>query len=135
MSDATRATRPNVFPALRYRDAEAAVGWLEKAFGFHSDMVAPAGDGKVAHAELSLGPGTVMLGSLREGTDNPWDTDPFGLYVYVADVDAHYRRARAAGAEIVQELRDTPYGAREYSARDSDGYLWSFGTYLPGDSG
>jgi uncharacterized glyoxalase superfamily protein PhnB len=51
--------------------------------------------------------------------------------VYVPDTDAHYARARAAGAEIVRELADTPYGSREYSARDVEGNLWSFGTYYP----
>jgi uncharacterized glyoxalase superfamily protein PhnB len=55
-----------------------------------------------------------------------------GIYIDVEDVDAHDRRAKAAGAEIVMELRDTDYGSREYSARDLDGHLWAFGTYLPG---
>jgi len=48
-----------------------------------------------------------------------------------ADADAHYERAKAAGAEITRELEDTPYGSREYSARDLDGHTWSFGTYRP----
>jgi uncharacterized glyoxalase superfamily protein PhnB len=55
----------------------------------------------------------------------------FGLYVYVEDLDAHCRRAKATGAEIVRDLEDTPYGSREYSARDPEGHLWSFGTYRP----
>jgi uncharacterized glyoxalase superfamily protein PhnB len=46
-------------------------------------------------------------------------------------VDAHYDRAKAAGAEIVVELRNTEYGSREYSARDPEGHVWHFGTYLP----
>jgi uncharacterized glyoxalase superfamily protein PhnB len=121
----------NVFPALRYRDARAAVEWLGRAFGFAPGLVAEAPDGHVAHAELALGAGGIMLGTLREGTDNPWNAERFGVYVYVADVDAHFARARAAGAEIVRELAEMPYGAREYSARDLDGNLWSFGTYLP----
>jgi uncharacterized damage-inducible protein DinB len=54
-----------------------------------------------------------------------------GLYVYVEDVDSHYRRAKAAGAEIVRDLKDTDYGSREYAARDLEGHLWSFGTYRP----
>jgi uncharacterized glyoxalase superfamily protein PhnB len=54
-----------------------------------------------------------------------------GVAVYVADVDAHYARAKAAGAQIVRELEDTPYGSREYSVRDLEGFLWSFGTYRP----
>ncbi|HUF02532.1 MAG TPA: VOC family protein [Gaiellaceae bacterium] len=53
------------------------------------------------------------------------------MYVIVADVDGHYERARSAGAEIVRELKDTDYGSRGYMARDSEGNLWSFGTYRP----
>ena len=52
-------------------------------------------------------------------------------YVVVSDVDAHCARARAAGAEIVRELENTPYGSREYAARDPEGQVWSFGTYDP----
>jgi len=76
----------------------------------------------------------IMLGSGKHGpgTDNPWDTAKQGIYVYVADVDAHYARAKAAGAEIVMELEDTDYGSRGYSVRDLEGHLWSFGTYHPG---
>jgi uncharacterized glyoxalase superfamily protein PhnB len=54
-----------------------------------------------------------------------------GAYLYVADVDAHFTRAKAAGAEIVAGLKDTDYGSREYSARDPEEHLWHFGTYLP----
>jgi uncharacterized glyoxalase superfamily protein PhnB len=49
----------------------------------------------------------------------------------VRDVDAHYARAKGAGAEIVRPLDDTPYGSREYAARDPEGQVWSFGTYDP----
>ena len=56
-----------------------------------------------------------------------------GINIVVADPDAHYERARAAGAEIVRELTDEDYGSREYSARDLEGNLWSFGTYDPYD--
>jgi hypothetical protein len=52
-----------------------------------------------------------------------------GVYVIVGEeIDGHYERARAAGAEIVRELHDTDYGSRDYMARDSEGNLWSFGT-------
>jgi uncharacterized glyoxalase superfamily protein PhnB len=54
-----------------------------------------------------------------------------GAYLYVADIDAHFARAKAAGAEVVVPLKDTDYGSREYSARDPEGHLWHFGTYLP----
>ena len=53
------------------------------------------------------------------------------MYVVIEDADAHYARAKAAGAEIVRELEDQDYGSRDYSARDFEGNLWSFGTYRP----
>ena len=52
-----------------------------------------------------------------------------GVYVVVEDIDAHYERAKAAGAEIVRDLHDTDYGSRDYMARDPEGRLWAFGTY------
>jgi uncharacterized glyoxalase superfamily protein PhnB len=54
------------------------------------------------------------------------------LYVPVDGPDAHHRRARAAGAEIVLEPTDTAFGARVYSAHDLEGHLWTFGTYQVG---
>ena len=137
MSHPTHDGSPNIFPFLRYRDAPAAIDWLVAAFGFEKQLVAPGPDGTVAHAQLSLGPGTIMLGSARDdalGIQSPRDLAAVsqGIYVHVGEVDAHYRRARAAGAEIVIELQDMEYGSREYSARDLEGHLWSFGTYRPG---
>src|SRR5581483_718770 len=126
------AGAPNIFPALRYPDGPGAIEWLGKAFGFEKQMVVPGPNGTIAHAQLRLGPGFVMLGSARhEHGANPWDNEKQGVYVYVADIDAHYRRAKAAGAEIVRDLQNTDYGSREYSARDPQGHLWSFGTYHP----
>jgi uncharacterized glyoxalase superfamily protein PhnB len=123
---------PSIFPTLRYADAPAAIDWLGRAFGFTRHMVVPGPENTVAHAQLRLGSGMIMLGSTRKPDPaNPWCTERQGLYVHVEDVDGHYARAQAAGAQIVMPLRSTEYGSREYSARDPDGHLWSFGTYLP----
>jgi uncharacterized glyoxalase superfamily protein PhnB len=121
---------PTIFPSLRYRDAPRAIDFLVEAFGFTRGMVVENDDGTIAHAELSYGDGMVMLGTDREDGDashvgNGW------MYVVVEDADAHYARARAAGAEIVRELEEQDYGSRDYSARDFEGNLWSFGTYRP----
>lgn len=121
----------SLFPATTYADAPHAVRWLQDAFGFAEKAVHPTEDGKIAHAELSFGNGILMLGSARDDPGNPWAANPIGIYVVVDDVDAHCAKARAAGAEIVIEPRDTDYGSREYSARDCEGRLWSFGTYRP----
>jgi uncharacterized glyoxalase superfamily protein PhnB len=53
------------------------------------------------------------------------------IYIYLPDIDTLYERAKAAGAEMVIELKNTDYGSREFSARDPEGQLWHFGTYLP----
>jgi len=122
----------HVIPALRYRDARAAIDFLERAFGFERALVVDGPGDTVAHAELRWGDGMVMLGSVKEGGEYDRLAHPPGqamLYVVVEDTDAHHDRAKAAGAEIVVELLDTDYGSRDYAARDPEGNLWSFGTY------
>jgi uncharacterized glyoxalase superfamily protein PhnB len=117
---------PNIYPFMRFADADASIAWLAKAFGFEEYAVYRNDEGAVQHAEMSLGPGMIML-----GPGDPHDQTQHGVYVAVADVDAHYERAKAAGAEITRELEDTPYGSREYTAKDPDGHVWSFGTFHP----
>src|SRR5436190_18117156 len=132
----SETTPPNIFPALRYRDANAAIEWLKEAFGFTEKAVHRGDDGTVNHAELRLGAGVVMVG---QHAGAPWmggkGPDPLAstisIYAVVDDPDAHHAAAATAGAEIVRELADMDYGSREYSARDLEGNLWSFGTYDP----
>lgn len=138
-----QSNAPNVYPALRYRDARAAIAWLGDAFGFAEVAVHVGEDGQIAHAELSLGQGIVMLGTAGEGMasvgspaltangEPDFSRIPFSIYVAVDDVDRHHERARAAGAIVVRDLQDTDYGSREYSALDLEGNVWSFGTYRP----
>jgi uncharacterized glyoxalase superfamily protein PhnB len=122
-----------MYPTLRYRDALAAIDWLGETFGFERQLVVPGEDGRVAHAELRLGDGVVMLGSVSDGSDGrlaqPEGTT--GVYVALDDVDALFVRARAAGAQMVREKQETDYGSTEFTARDLEGNLWSFGTYRP----
>lgn len=119
---------PTLYPGLSYRDARTAIGWLERAFGFEELLMVPGAAGAVAHAELRFGKGVLMLGSLRDGDTGLRQRAP---YVYVADVDAHHERARAAGAEIVVPPHDNDYGGRGYTARDLEGNEWNFGSYRP----
>lgn len=124
-----------VYPAFQYEDAPAAVNFLERAFGLTRGLVVPGPEGRIEHAELSTGSGGVMLGSKSAPSpDDPWRGKSFGVYVVVEDIEGHYERAKAAGARIVRELQDTPYGSREYSALDHEGNPWSFGTYRPGET-
>ena len=127
---------PNIYPGFRYLDAPAAMKWLAAAFGFEEHFVVPGPDGTIAHAQMRLGSAMIMLGTGRDdrlGFKTPREAGCVtgGLYVYVPDVDASYARAKAAGAEMIYELRDTEYGSREFACRDPEGYFWSFGTYDP----
>jgi uncharacterized glyoxalase superfamily protein PhnB len=132
-------TVSTVIPAMRYRDANAAIEWFCKAFGFEKHLVVPGENGTVAHAQLTFGNGMIMLGSAREDEFGQWVKLPREIggigtqsaYVIVEDADAHYARAKAAGAEIVMEVEDQDYGGRLYSCLDPEGHLWSFGTYDP----
>lgn len=121
---------PSIIPALRYQDASAAIDFLVDAFGFARNAVYASEDGRIDHAQLTLGSGMVMLGSAAE--DDPFSAaGPASIYVIVDDADAHHDRAVAGGAEVIMPLTDEDYGGRGYTALDPEGNLWSFGTYRP----
>ena len=132
------ATKANVMPCLTYRDAPAAVEFLCKAFGFARKMVAEGAGGTIAHAELTLGNAMVMLGSHKETEYGKLVTTPREvgictqtIYLIVPNPDAHHDRAKAQGAEIVMPLTTQDYGGRDYTCRDPEGHIWTFGTYNP----
>jgi uncharacterized glyoxalase superfamily protein PhnB len=126
-------TAPNVYPTFRYRDADAGLDFLKRAFGFEELNVYRDDSGAISHAELHLGPGIVMFGAESRNAAEGLDVKAGGASVYIAveDTDALFERASAAGAEIVRGLTDTDYGSREFSAKDPEGNRWSFGTYQP----
>ncbi len=128
-----------VIPCLRYRDALAMIDWLCNAFGFEKHAVHADGE-TVHHAQLTFGTGMIMLGSadnLSEWGKQIAQPDQIGLretqspYLIVADPDAHCMRAKAAGAQIVLDIKDEDYGGRGYCCRDQEGHLWNFGSYDP----
>jgi uncharacterized glyoxalase superfamily protein PhnB len=128
--------RPNIFPAVRYRDADAGVAFLTSAFGAVEKAVHRGQDGVIHHAELALGAGLVMVGQYSGdgwlGGEAPRPlSSTVSIYVVVDDPDRHRAVAVQAGANVVRELEDMDYGSREYSVRDPEGNLWSFGTYDP----
>lgn len=123
-------SNPTMFPSLSYDDAQAAVDFLCEAFGFERHAVYALDDGRIQHAELRSGNGLVMFGSAGPGKAATRGGTG-GIYVVVDDPDAHCAQARAAGAEITQDLHDTEYGSREYGAKDPEGNNWYFGTYQP----
>ena len=119
---------PVVWQTLRCRDAAALIDHLE-GLGF-VETARHVHGGLVSHAELRWPEGGgVMLGDDRPG--GVWSREPgtAGTYVVTSRIDEVYQRARAGGAEVVQELQDTDYGSREFAVRDPEGNLWSFGTY------
>jgi len=131
IASAMTVATPDVIPVVRYADARAAIQFLTEAFGFTATQVIDGPDGSVVHAELTWAGGMIMLGTAGESDILPALTGASVVYVVVDDPDAHHARAVGAGAEVVQDLVDQDYGAREYTARDPEGNVWSFGTYRP----
>ncbi len=137
MPESVGTTSATMHPFVRYADAPAAIGWLVRAFGLEERAVFPGPDNTIAHAELGAGGSVLMLGSTKDddlGLKSAGELGAVtqGIYMVVEEIDAHYARAKSAGARIVYELRSTDYGSREYAAQDLEGNLWSFGTYRPG---
>ncbi len=135
-----KACRSTVIPSLHYRDAKKAIEWLERAFGFQRQAVYDEPDGTVMHSQLVFGNGMVMVSSVRETSE--WSrmmTDPSrtgglttsAIVLVVTDATAVYGMAKLAGAEIVQELAEMPYGGMAFGCKDLEGYLWSIGEYDP----
>jgi uncharacterized glyoxalase superfamily protein PhnB len=128
-----------IIPGMRYRNAAAAIEWLCNAFGFEKHLVVPGENNTIAHAQLSFGSGMIMLGSLRDNDSRfsvkqPDEVDGAETqfpYVVVPDCDAHYARAKAAGAQIVYDIHDEGHGGRGYACRDLEGHLWYFGSFNP----
>lgn len=131
-------TKQSIYPALRYNNAKAAIAWLKSALGFEEHEVYPGEGEAIAHAQLKLAGNLIMLGSVKSDAvgNSPQTLGGVTGTIYIAfdtaaDVDACYAHAKAAGAEVVRELCDTDYGSHEFSVRDPEGHVWSFGTYRP----
>ncbi len=128
-----------IMPALRYRDAHAAIDWLCRVFGFEKHAVYPGPDNSIGHAELKLGGGMIMLGSFKDDAYGHRFRSPAEVgghetrsaYIIVPDADAVYARAKEAGAVIAREIQNTDYGSREFTVKDPEGHSWSVGTYDP----
>jgi uncharacterized glyoxalase superfamily protein PhnB len=132
---------PQISSAVFYKDARAAIDWLCRVFGFEVRLIVEGEDGAIAHSELTYGDGLIMVGQdghiarpedeLMVSPRSTHGANTQLLSVFVADVDAHCARARAAGAEIFREPETNDYGAeyamdRTYGARDLDGHMWFF---------
>lgn len=124
---------------MLYRDAPAAIEWLCRVFGFKKHAVHAGPDNTILHSELTLGSGMIMIGSMTESayTRLMKQPDEIGgaetriVNLIVSDADAVYARAKEAGAEIVFDIEDKPYGGRGFSCRDMERRIWNVGTYDP----
>lgn len=139
MSLYSKHTTSNLIPCVRYRDVPAALEWLCRAFDFEQQRVIEDDQVGVIHAQLSFGSGMLMLGPVTDSAygnevrqpDEVGGISTQSTYVIVNSADGLYNQAKAAGAEIVIELKDEDYGGRSFSCRDLEGHLWIFGTYDP----
>jgi DNA-binding transcriptional MerR regulator len=115
---------------LVYRDLEAMQQYLVDVFGFAAGALTRHGGTKVVHAEVHVGDGVIWMHQEsphhRLASPATSGTASHCMAIDVDDVEAHYARTKAAGAEIVYEPTDMPYGVREYAVRDPEGALWSF---------
>ena len=116
--------------ALFYQDPKAALAWLEEAFGFELVMLLEDADGNVAHSQMEFGDSYVMIGQ-EWSADHKSPKSVGGkntqtVHVQIdSDVDAHFARAKAAGAEIMAEPETQFYGDRTYRCRDPEGHIWT----------
>lgn len=123
-----------IIPYLYYESAAAALEFLQRAYGFEERMRLPGPGGAVMHAEAALGEQIVMLSdaSADFGQSSPraFASRASSVMVYVDDVDAHFARAKAAGAAIQSEPEDMFWGDRMYTCADLEGHLWFFATHV-----
>jgi len=132
---------PRISTALYYDNGAAAIDWLCRAFGFDLRLKVEGDGGRIEHSELVYGEGVIMVGDVSPSKQEkfPYRRSPSqvggantqNIMVYVDDVEAHCRQARAAGAKIVSEPKTTDYGEeywedRSYEAEDIGGHHWWF---------
>ena len=136
---------PTVFPHLRYEKPGEMIDWLTTAFAFKEIARLERPDGGIVVSQLT-GPagGLVMVATLdddfrhwvhervpdqRDGTE-PWPHLAFATSFLVDDVDAHADGARRAGATLLTEPTDQPWGLRTYAVIDPEGQHWQFAQLL-----
>lgn len=113
-----------IIPYLVTKHPAGVMRFAIEALGFAEASRVHGPDGSIVHGQLRFRDNVVMLGASQEGFDGFRGM----IYIYVDDVDAHFARARKAGAKVVVELQDMPYGDRAYGVEDPDGNQWHVAT-------
>jgi len=123
-----------VFPYLRVHDAAAAIAFYENAFGARELSRLQEPGGRIGHAELRIGPGTLMLADEypEHGIVGPRTLGgtTFSMHLHVDDVDSAFERAVRAGATVVRPLENQFYGERSGTVRDPFGHEWLLGSHI-----
>jgi len=114
----------SVTPYLVVTGADKLIAFMQKAFGATVNFKLEGPDGKIGHAEMQVGDSRIMLGEAKKA----WKPMPTGIYLYVKDSDAVYKKALEAGAESVMEVANQFYGDRHGGVRDPSGNLWWIST-------
>ena len=131
----TYAQLPDIYPRLAYNDERAALEYLERVFSLPEIREARTDFGDHMLAWLRVGTGVVMIGRANEEVHQISSPETIGrttvqVMVYVHDIDSHYARAVAEGANITMTLQDAFYGERRYEATDLEGHRWHFAEHF-----
>jgi PhnB protein len=125
---------PQVTPYLAVDGASDAIDFYSKVFGATERMRMPAPDGKIGHAELSIGDSLIMLADEFPDMDHRGPKavggTPVTISVYVEDVDDAFERAVKEGARALRPVKNEFYGDRTGQFEDPFGHRWSVATHV-----
>jgi PhnB protein len=115
---------PTVTPYLAVKGTAALIEFLKAVFGAQEIDRILTPDGRIMNAAVQIGNSRLMMG---DPGDRP--SEPAMLYVYVADCDAVYSKAMAAGATSLVTPVDMFYGDRTAAVQDASGCKWWIATH------
>lgn len=122
-----------VTPYLIVKGAASAIDFYKKAFGATELFRFATPDGKVGHAELKIGDSPIMLADEAPEMDarspHTLGGTAMSILLYVADVDAKFKQAVAAGAKVLKPVQDQFYGDRSGFLEDPFGHRWGLATH------